>query len=141
MEQPKGASTINVPTAKEPFMDGKVAGLGFVVLAILMYMLPGILLIVFSSMWYGDSLRLAIVGSMAFVALIVGFVVGLKSKYHSFSSGLATGVVSILFAQFAIVPVANVGIGMFVQYIVTVLVPVLIGTLIGGALKRKPQQV
>ncbi len=114
----------NQPTAtgqKHPLFDGKVAGLGFVVLAILLYVLPQVLIMVLP---------------FALVSFVVGLIVGMKAKYKPFVSGLSTGIIALLFVLFAILPSSRIGLQSFIQYALIILLPVLVGTLIGGKFNK-----
>lgn len=122
-------TAVPVVVQKQPRFDGKVSGLGFIVLAVLMVVLPQFLIIIFPS-------AMVIEGSLVLVALIVGFVVGLKSKYKPFVSGFATGVMGVVFAEFALVPSPSVGLLSAFRYSIVILLPVLIGTLVGRAMNK-----
>ena len=126
---------------KQPLFDGKVAGLGFVVLAILLFILPEILVALIPSAFIGTSkIPYLLEGSFAFASLVIGFLVGLKAKHRPFVSALITGIVTLLFFEFALIPSSRIGLTSLMQYGLILLLPIVVGALIGKIIhKRKTQ--
>jgi len=122
---------------KQPFFDGSISGLGFVILSILIFVLPQILIIVLPSLFIGNSkVPYLIEGGFAISSLIIGLVVGLKAKYKPLLSGLLTGFLTLIFVEFALIPFPKVGFESFFQYSMIILLPVLIGTFIGSKFNK-----
>jgi len=122
-------------TKKEPFINGKVAGLGFVILTILIYIIPQILLVIAPlAVTQEDSNIMSIV--IVVLSLIVGLIIGLLVKKNAILNGLVTGLLTLIIVEIAIIPSSRMGLESLIQYALIVTLPVLIGALIGGFLKK-----
>ena len=120
---------------KIPFINGKVAGLGFVILTILIYLVPQILLVIAPlAATQEDSNIMGIV--IIALSAIVGLMVGLLVKRNPCLNGLVTGLLTLIVVEIAIIPSSRMGLESLMQYALIVTLPVFIGAIIGGVLKK-----
>lgn len=143
MEDQKQASppiSTETPVKKEPTINGPVAGGSFVILIAIMYILPQILMIAMPSFFLTNQIPHLMDGIIGFIAILIGLMIGLKVRKNAFLNGLFTGILTVGVAQITIIPSSRMGMESILQYSLIVGLPVIIGALIGGAIRKSKAQ-
>lgn len=123
----ENASPTN-PQAGQKNINAKVAGLGFVILAVLLHIVPTIMYVAMPVL-ISDKPEIANITTIV-IAAIVGFIVGFKTKEKAWLNSLLTAILITLYAQIGLV--VKMGIEPLLQYALSIGLPVLIAGIIGG---------
>lgn len=128
------SETIQKP---EPPINWRII-IGSIVMTIaLMSIVPSILFIALPSIFYVNPISHLMDGITGLIALLIGIMVGYYVKKNVFLNGLLSGILTVGVIQITIVPSSRMGIASILEYSLIIGLPIIVGALIGGAMKKE----